>query len=214
LAFIYWHYKENNMKKITRSHEDRIIAGVCSGFAEYFVIDTTIVRLIWIFITIFGGIGLLAYIFSIILIPEGNKNEIKVDKHDDDKEEKLVMWGIVIIVVGVLLFLRHQPIIRTVWHTFTANWVNIIFAAAFIGVGVYIIINRNKQDDKLTSKIKKANLHLSETDKKIAGVCGGIAESFNIDSTIIRLFWVLGTFVSAGIGIVLYIICLLVFNKQ
>ena len=54
------------MKKITRSHEDRIIAGVCGGFAEYFNIDSTIVRLLWIFVTIFGGIGILAYIFSII----------------------------------------------------------------------------------------------------------------------------------------------------
>jgi phage shock protein C len=58
------------MKRIYRSQEDRIIAGVCGGFAEYLGIDPTLVRLVWIFFTIFGGLGILAYIFSIILISE------------------------------------------------------------------------------------------------------------------------------------------------
>jgi phage shock protein PspC (stress-responsive transcriptional regulator) len=201
------------MKKINRSREDRIISGVCGGFAEYFNIDSTIVRLIWIFITIFGGIGILAYIFSIILIPESDKKEIKLDKKDDDKDEKLVLWGVVIIVVGILLFFRHGHLVGALWHTFTANWLNIIFAMILIGIGIYIMVNRNNDRDKLTNKINTSNLHLSEHDKKLAGVCGGLAESFEIDSTIIRLLWILGTLISAGIGIVLYIICMLVFKK-
>ena len=48
------------MKKIYRSQEDRIIAGVCGGFAKYLGIDPMIVRLVWIFFTIFGGMGILA----------------------------------------------------------------------------------------------------------------------------------------------------------
>jgi len=201
------------MKKITRSHEDRVIAGVCGGFADYFNIDATIIRLIWIFITIFGGIGILAYIFSVILIPENDKKEIKPETEDDDKDEKLVIWGAIIIIVGILLFFRHRPIVGMFWHTFTANWINIVFAIALIAIGIYVIINRNKEDNQLSKKINTSNLHLSVTDKKVAGVCGGIAETFNIDSTLVRLLWVLGTFLSAGIGIVLYIICMLVFNK-
>ena len=202
------------MKKITRSQDERIIAGVCSGFAEYFDIDVTIVRLIWIFITIFGGIGILAYIFSLILIPESDPKEIKQVSEEDTSDEKMVIWGVIIVAVGILLFFRHKPIFGVMWHTFTANWLNIVFAVALIGFGVYIILNRNKKDDKLTEKINSSNLHLSDTDKKIAGVCGGIGETFNIDSTIVRLLWVLGTYISAGLGIILYIICILIFNKE
>ncbi|MBU1557709.1 PspC domain-containing protein, partial [Patescibacteria group bacterium] len=40
----------------------------------------------------------------------------------------------------------------------------------------------------MSSKIKK--LHLSKTDKKIAGVCGGIGETFGVDSTIVRLIFI------------------------
>ena len=52
-------------------------------------------------------------------------------------------------------------------------------------------------------------LYKSNTDKKLCGVCGGIAEYFNIDSTIIRLIWVLGFF-AIGTGLLAYIICALV----
>ena len=202
------------MKKITRSQDERIIAGVCGGFAEYFSIDVTIVRLIWILITVFGGIGIIAYILSIIIIPDGDKNKINTEKEDDDSDEKLLIWGVILIIVGVLLFFLHRPVVGIIWHTFSANWLNVVFAIILIVVGIYVFLNKDKSDDKLTNKIKTANLHLSETDKKIAGVCGGIGETFNIDSTLVRLLWVLGILISAGFGILLYIICILVFNRK
>ncbi|WHH59398.1 PspC domain-containing protein [Petroclostridium sp. X23] len=43
-------------------------------------------------------------------------------------------------------------------------------------------------------------LYLSNIDKKWAGVCGGIGEYFDIDSTLVRLIWVLLTIFSAGVG--------------
>jgi phage shock protein C len=59
-------------------------------------------------------------------------------------------------------------------------------------------------------------LYLSETDKKISGVCGGIGEYFNIDSTLIRLAWVILSLVfSAGIGgLIVYIIAAIIIPKR
>jgi phage shock protein C len=48
----------------------------------------------------------------------------------------------------------------------------------------------------------------STTDRKIAGVCGGVAEYLNIDSTIVRLLWVI--FGLTGTGILVYIIAALI----
>ncbi len=56
-------------KKLKRS-SDKMIAGVCSGVAEYFGIDKSIVRIIWAFLGIFYGAGLLAYIIAWIIMPE------------------------------------------------------------------------------------------------------------------------------------------------
>ncbi|KRQ86231.1 Phage shock protein C [Caloramator mitchellensis] len=57
-------------KKLFRSKTDRMVAGVCAGIAKYFDIDPTIIRLMWVFIVMFGGAGILAYIICWIVIPE------------------------------------------------------------------------------------------------------------------------------------------------
>ena len=49
-------------------------------------------------------------------------------------------------------------------------------------------------------------LYLSKKDKKLAGVCGGIAAYLNIDSTVVRLVWAL-VCALAGTGVLAYIIC-------
>lgn len=54
-------------------------------------------------------------------------------------------------------------------------------------------------------------LHRSASDSKLAGVCGGIAEYFETDSTIVRLVWVLVTFVTGIIpGLVVYLVAWLI----
>ena len=60
----------NKVKKLYRSKKNRVIAGVCGGIAEYFNIDPTLVRLLWIFFVIIWGSGILAYIIAWIIIPE------------------------------------------------------------------------------------------------------------------------------------------------
>lgn len=57
-------------KRLMRTRAGRKIAGVCAGFANYFDIDVTLVRLVWLVVVIFGGTGLLAYIIGWILMPE------------------------------------------------------------------------------------------------------------------------------------------------
>lgn len=56
-------------------------------------------------------------------------------------------------------------------------------------------------------------LYISNTDRKICGVCGGIAEYFGVDSTIIRLLWILAIF-CLGTGILAYFIAALVMPNK
>lgn len=59
----------------------------------------------------------------------------------------------------------------------------------------------------------KKRLYKSNTDKKIDGVCGGIAEYFDIDPTIVRLAWVIFAF-CGGAGIPAYIIAMLIIPSK
>jgi phage shock protein C len=55
-------------RRLVRPRERRI-AGVCAGFAEYFDLDVTLVRVVWLLVFLLGGTGLLAYIVAWIVIP-------------------------------------------------------------------------------------------------------------------------------------------------
>lgn len=56
-------------KKLYRIEEGKKLLGVCGGFAEYFNIDPTLVRLIWVLISLAAGCGLLAYIICGLIMP-------------------------------------------------------------------------------------------------------------------------------------------------
>lgn len=58
------------MRKLFRSRTNRKLLGVCGGLGEYFGIDPTIVRLLWIFAFFAFGVGLIAYIIAAIVMPE------------------------------------------------------------------------------------------------------------------------------------------------
>ena len=57
-------------KKLRKSQVNKKICGICGGVGEYFNIDPTVVRLLWILFSVMGGAGVLAYIIAAIVIPE------------------------------------------------------------------------------------------------------------------------------------------------
>ena len=59
----------------------------------------------------------------------------------------------------------------------------------------------------------KKKLYKSNTDKKLDGVCAGIAEYFDVDPTVIRLAWVIFS-LCGGSGLLAYIICAIVMPRK
>jgi phage shock protein C len=57
-------------KKLMRPREGRKIAGVCAGFAEYFDLDVTLVRIVWLICTVMGLAGIIGYVAAWIIMPE------------------------------------------------------------------------------------------------------------------------------------------------
>ena len=58
-----------NVRRLYRSRTQRMIGGVCGGLGEYFDIDPTIVRLLFVVTALAGGPGLLAHIIMLIVVP-------------------------------------------------------------------------------------------------------------------------------------------------
>ena len=74
-------YSNGSGKVLFRPRENRIIAGVCAGVAEYTGMDVNLIRVIAALVTLFTvGTGLLAYVVAWIVIPdEGQKTSIAED---------------------------------------------------------------------------------------------------------------------------------------
>lgn len=58
------------VKRLMRSTRDKKIGGVCAGLAEYFDLDPTIVRVVWLLAIFFAGTGLLIYLILWIVLPQ------------------------------------------------------------------------------------------------------------------------------------------------
>ena len=56
-------------KPLRRVRQNKMIAGVCAGFAKYFDLEISLVRVIWLLVALFGGGGLIAYVVCWIVIP-------------------------------------------------------------------------------------------------------------------------------------------------
>jgi len=60
-------------KRLVRTHDDRIMGGVCGGLARHFNIDPVLIRLVFVLFTLAGGAGPLVYLILLILMPLGTE---------------------------------------------------------------------------------------------------------------------------------------------
>lgn len=92
-------------KQLYRSTHNKIISGVCGGIAEYFEIDPIIIRLLWALITFTKGIGFIAYIICMIIIPEntsGYSEYVDTESNYSDDNSKIIL-GVVLVILGLVL---------------------------------------------------------------------------------------------------------------
>ena len=60
-------------RKLYRSRNRRMVAGVCGGLADYFDIDPTVIRVVFLILAVFGGTGLVVYLVMWIVVPDASK---------------------------------------------------------------------------------------------------------------------------------------------
>ena len=66
-------------RRLERDADNKIIAGVASGVANYFNIDPTIVRVLWALTILFGGLGVIVYLIMWIVMPVGEGGSSTVE---------------------------------------------------------------------------------------------------------------------------------------
>ncbi len=214
-------------RRIYKSSTDRIIDGVCGGVAEYVGVGATVIRLLLIAFSILSlGAGIILYIIAMIVIPA---RPVSLDHPGEPAGESrqaaggdtiTLVLGIVIVIVGVTLFFDYYNVIpfTLTFHQFGRLALPIIF----ILIGGGLLLGREKggsskeraEGESVVHGVEKKRLARSVRDKKIAGVCGGLADYLDVDSTIVRLVYVVLAFASFGLALVLYVVCAFIIPKE
>lgn len=69
--FILIHHHFVYMKRLYRSRKEQMLGGVCGGLGEHIDVDPTIIRLVWVVVTLLSlGTGIIVYLAAWIIIPE------------------------------------------------------------------------------------------------------------------------------------------------
>jgi len=204
---------ENKSKRLYRSKTDRFISGVCGGIADYFEIDSNIVRIIFVILSFTGGIGIILYIAALIILTE-NPDEEEIPNR---KVSSSLLIGLVLIVIGGIFLLREIGM----FHYFNLFDISLstVWGILLIGIGIVLLFQAKRQaaEGDQTGKNEvdqKKKIYRSRSDKMLAGVCGGIGIHFQVDPSFIRIGWVLATLFSGGLGILVYILLIIIFPEE
>ncbi|TSA28169.1 PspC domain-containing protein [bacterium] len=122
-------------KVLYRDTKNAKIAGVCSGFSEYLNVDVSLIRLIWVIFTIFGGAGIFLYIIAALIIPRKFENKVDILIDEDDNRLAKNMGNAVLsgVCAGIAKhFNMDVSIVRIVFLL-----LGLYFAA---GVFLYIVL--------------------------------------------------------------------------
>jgi len=208
-----------------------MIDGVCGGIAEYFGIDVTIIRILFVLLGLMGGTGLLVYITAMVVMPTnldfGDPGE-PIPVRGNGKR----FWGIVLILVGTtILFVNLGLVSGLPWWSFSGT---VIFPVLMIAAGLLIVFNVLKKPTNISNtnadgsagpggttmdgteandptggeSVKQEQvkeLRRSIRNRKLFGVCGGLADYFSIDATLVRLAFVVLVFASFGWALLVFI---------
>lgn len=128
-----------NMKKLQRDTQHRVLGGVCSGLANYFGIDATLVRLIFAMALLAFSAGFWIYIILWIVMPEGDGIETQqfVEMEDgqmvqEAKSRKSSLTAGLVLIVAGICFLLGNLIPQFSWRTF--------WPLALIALGLLLIV--------------------------------------------------------------------------
>lgn len=193
---------ESTMKRFYKSRKDKMIDGVCAGLADYLGVDATLVRIVWLLTLFFHGVGLIAYILAMIIVPV-NPAHKDIQPEEKKKRNPALFWGIFLVGLGFILLTDHWDYhyrwrfpwrfdFFPYWHINWETYWPLLLVALGVGYIIYVIRKgetKKEQEEKVKEKDTAPGKKLVrvEEGKLVGGVCAGLGKYFNIDPTLIRV---------------------------
>jgi len=193
-------------RKLYKSRRDKYVDGVCAGFSDYFGIDVTLVRVVWLASLFAGGLGFWAYVAAMIFMPKNPEHEILTES-EKKKHHPGYIWGAALIVFGVLLLSDRWDMFQpwNLHHRFM-RWglpywsLGDIFPFLLVAGGIaylFYAMHHKSRDagsdtlqDDLTVSGEERRFRRTVKDRWLGGVLNGLAVYLNVDVVIVRIAFI------------------------
>lgn len=108
-------------RRLYRSRTDRVLGGVAGGLGDYFGIDSTIVRLVFVLLALWGGAGGVLYLIAWLIVPrqpggdyeaaagEGYERSQPRRVYNDSGDRRVLGW--LMVVFGLIVLVLNTPIL-------------------------------------------------------------------------------------------------------
>lgn len=189
-------------RRLEISNDNKILMGVCGSFGKFISIDPTIIRiLILILFLVLGQAILFIYSAFGLILPLKESSEQNYSKQNPSIK---ITFNILLIAVIIFLILIQQDVI-TIKETFNFL-INKFDPFTLFIFSLVLIVNNYEKGVKVEMQQKNIKKLTLSDNKVIFGVCGGLAEYFNIHPNIMRIIWIIFLFISFGTALIVYII--------
>jgi phage shock protein PspC (stress-responsive transcriptional regulator) len=124
-------------RRLERSRDDRVLAGVCGGLGEYFGVDAVLIRIAALVLLFAGGAGALLYLIGWIAMPEAPETRVgaatgEVPAHPPERTSGAVALGLLFVALGAFF------LVDEIWSDFLA-W-KYIWPIVLIAVGAAVLL--------------------------------------------------------------------------
>lgn len=200
--------RQQNFRKFQRSRNNSIIAGVCSGIADYIKADIGLVRLLAILTLLLGGWSVLAYLLTASLMPVNSEPQIMPAEQlrQQRKENFRVLLSGFLILAGLQYAMIALGISTSARMLFMPH--GLVFPIAAFFIGITILINRGF-DPEAPPANYTAKFYRSKHDRRILGVCGGFGKYIDADSSALRIIFIIMTMLTLGFFALIYVLLFL-----
>lgn len=190
----------DDIKRIHKMRQGRVIDGVCGGIALYAGIDAVWVRVAAIALGLAGGIGVIAYLVGMYLFPR-DEAETAAEHPTQHKSSGILLVGAILLGIGILIVLRLTGVLEYgFWGAWHLAWV-VLWPLSLIGGGLLLLFVYWRETSQGIPPLKR-----SGDDKMLLGVCGGLGRYFKLDANIVRFIFSLVILLSRGVGLLVYIL--------
>jgi len=192
------------VRKLQRSGDNVVIAGVCAGIAEYSGKETAAIRVIAMLLLLLGAWIVAAYLIIAFLLPIGKYDEslTEVETKAIGKENFRTVVSGLFIIVGL-----HFALVKFGFSGSSGVFIlpnTFMFPLLAIAGGVFLLTNKLAKT-KIGPE-ETTEFYRSRSDKFLLGVCGGIAKYLGIDSSSLRIIFLLLTGLTLGMFAVAYLV--------